>query len=44
VVTNGGSGYTSAPTVEITGGGGGVLALATAVVNPANGSVRPSCC
>ena len=39
VVTNGGSGYTSAPTVEITGGGGGVLALATAVLNPANGSV-----
>jgi predicted secreted hydrolase len=32
VVTNGGSGYTSAPTVEISGGGG-ALALATAVVN-----------
>lgn len=32
VVTHGGSGYTSAPTVEITGGGGGILALATAVV------------
>lgn len=35
-VTNGGTGYTSAPTVEITGGGGG-LALATAAI--ANGSV-----
>jgi predicted secreted hydrolase len=32
VVTNAGSGYTSAPAVEITGGGG-ALALATAVVN-----------
>jgi predicted secreted hydrolase len=31
-VTSGGSGYTSAPTVEITGGGG-ALALATAVVS-----------
>jgi predicted secreted hydrolase len=37
-VTNGGSGYTSSPAVEITGGGGGILALAVAVLD-AKGSV-----
>ncbi|MEO7392990.1 MAG: lipocalin-like domain-containing protein [Ramlibacter sp.] len=39
VVTSGGTGYTSAPKVEITGGGGGILAAATAAINPATGSV-----
>lgn len=34
-VTNGGSGYTSAPTIGFTGGGGGTGATATAYVTPA---------
>lgn len=38
-VTNGGSGFTTAPTISFTGGGGGTGAAATAVIDPVTGKV-----